>query len=65
MFDIIVYMKLEVECIVWMGGYLVRIRGELWVILLDKVNVLVISRFWCFVVEEVFKNEFFDLKVEY
>ena len=48
-----------------MGGYLARTRGDPRVISLDKANVLATSRLWRSVVDEVFKNEFPDLKVEH
>ncbi|KAM6508898.1 3-isopropylmalate dehydrogenase [Fusarium solani] len=48
-----------------MGGYLARTRGDSRVISLDKANVLATSRLWRSVVEEVYKNEFPELKVEH
>ncbi|KAF4460003.1 3-isopropylmalate dehydrogenase [Fusarium albosuccineum] len=64
-FDTTVYTKPEVERIARLGGYLARIRGDSRVISLDKANVLATSRLWRQVVNEVFKNEFPDLKVEH
>lgn len=64
-FDTTVYTKPEIERIARMGGYLARTRGESRVISLDKANVLATSRLWRRVVDEVFKNEFPDLKVEH
>jgi 3-isopropylmalate dehydrogenase len=63
--DTAVYTKPEIERIARMGGYLARTRGESRVISLDKANVLATSRLWRNVVNEVFKNEFPDLKVEH
>ncbi|KAK0385864.1 hypothetical protein NLU13_7041 [Sarocladium strictum] len=64
-FDTTVYTKSEVERIARMGGYLARTRGETRVISLDKANVLATSRLWRTVVNEVFQNEFPDIKVEH
>lgn len=64
-FDTAVYTKEEVERIARLSGYLARARGDSRVISLDKANVLATSRLWRRVVEEVFKNEFPDLKVEH
>ncbi|KAH8788969.1 Isopropylmalate dehydrogenase-like domain-containing protein [Diaporthe sp. PMI_573] len=64
-FDTAVYTKPEIERIARLGGYLARTRGDSRVISLDKANVLATSRLWRRVVEEVFKNEFPDLKVEH
>lgn len=64
-FDTAIYTKPEVERIARMGGYLARARGETRVISLDKANVLATSRLWRSVVDEVYKNEFPELKVEH
>ncbi|KAK4216139.1 3-isopropylmalate dehydrogenase [Rhypophila decipiens] len=64
-FDTTVYTKPEVERIARLGGYLARTRGDKRVISLDKANVLATSRLWRTVVDEVYKNEFPDLKVEH
>ncbi|EAQ88040.1 hypothetical protein CHGG_04659 [Chaetomium globosum CBS 148.51] len=64
-FDTAVYTKPEVERIARLGGYLARARGESRVISLDKANVLATSRLWRSVVDEVYKNEFPELKVEH
>ncbi|KAI0003591.1 3-isopropylmalate dehydrogenase [Xylariaceae sp. FL0662B] len=64
-FDTTVYTKPEIERIARLGGYLARTRGDSRVISLDKANVLATSRLWRRVVEEVYKNEFPDLKVEH
>ncbi|KAI1118773.1 3-isopropylmalate dehydrogenase [Nemania sp. NC0429] len=64
-FDTTVYTKPEVERIARLGAYLARTRGESRVISLDKANVLATSRLWRRVVDEVYKNEFPDLKVEH
>lgn len=63
--DTAVYTKPEVERVARLGGYLARKRGETRVISLDKANVLATSRLWRRVVDEVFKAEFPDLKVEH
>ncbi|KAM0523994.1 hypothetical protein ACHAPE_001247 [Trichoderma viride] len=64
-FDTTVYTKPEIERIARLGGHLARTRGESRVISLDKANVLATSRLWRSVVDEVYKNEFPDLKVEH
>ena len=64
-FDTTVYTKPEIERIARLGGYLARTRGDSRVISLDKANVLATSRLWRRVVDEVYKNEFPDLKVEH
>ncbi|EGU85492.1 hypothetical protein FOXB_03976 [Fusarium oxysporum f. sp. conglutinans Fo5176] len=64
-FDTTVYTKPEIERIARLGGYLARTRGDSRVISLDKANVLATSRLWRSVVDEVYKNEFPDLKVEH
>ncbi|EEU34338.1 uncharacterized protein NECHADRAFT_49896 [Fusarium vanettenii 77-13-4] len=64
-FDTAVYTKPEIERIARMGGYLAKKRGDSRVISLDKANVLATSRLWRSVVDEVFKNEFPELKVEH
>lgn len=64
-FDTAVYTKPEIERIARLGGYLARTRGDKRVISLDKANVLATSRLWRSVVDEVYKNEFPDLKVEH
>ena len=64
-FDTTVYTKPEIERIARLGGYLARKRGDSRVISLDKANVLATSRLWRSVVDEVYKNEFPDLKVEH
>lgn len=64
-FDTAVYTKPEIERIARLGGHLARTRGDSRVISLDKANVLATSRLWRSVVEEVYKNEFPDLKVEH
>lgn len=64
-FDTTVYTKPEIERIAQMGGYLAKARGEKRVISLDKANVLATSRLWRNVVDEVFKNEFPEMKVEH
>ncbi|KAH8908198.1 3-isopropylmalate dehydrogenase [Coniochaeta sp. PMI_546] len=64
-FDTTVYTKPEIERIARLGGHLARTRGDSRVISLDKANVLATSRLWRSVVEEVYKNEFPDLKVEH
>ncbi|UKZ80997.1 hypothetical protein TrVFT333_008764 [Trichoderma virens FT-333] len=55
----------KIERIARLGGYLARTRGDSRVISLDKANVLATSRLWRQVVEEVYKNEFPDLKIEH
>ncbi|KAF5717455.1 3-isopropylmalate dehydrogenase [Fusarium mundagurra] len=64
-FDTTVYTKPEIERIARLGGYLAKTRGDSRVISLDKANVLATSRLWRSVVDEVYKNEFPDLKVEH
>ncbi|UKZ61219.1 uncharacterized protein TrAtP1_002487 [Trichoderma atroviride] len=64
-YDTAVYTKPEIERIARLGGYLARTRGDSRVISLDKANVLATSRLWRKVVDEVYKNEFPDLKVEH
>lgn len=64
-FDTAVYTKPEIERIARLGGHLARNRGETRVISLDKANVLATSRLWRKVVDEVYKNEFPELKVEH
>ena len=64
-FDTAVYTKPEIERIARLGGHLARNRGETRVISLDKANVLATSRLWRSVVDEVYKNEFPELKVEH
>ncbi|KXH47681.1 V-type ATPase [Colletotrichum simmondsii] len=64
-FDTTVYTKPEIERIARLGGILARKRGDSRVISLDKANVLATSRLWRTVVDEVYKNEFPDLKVEH